>query len=77
MNNISNIIKTAAVSAIIAMTATSCLEKYPGSYIPEEDSMKTFTDAEQHNIGIYASLYLDQQQSVRRYLGLGYQAYGL
>lgn len=56
MNNISNIIKTAAVSAIIAMTATSCLEKYPGSYIPEEDSMKTFTDAEQHNIGIYASL---------------------
>lgn len=56
MNNIFNIIKSAAVSALIAGTATSCLEKYPGSYIPEEDAMLTFADAEQHNIGIYSSL---------------------
>ena len=56
MKKILNIIKIAAVSAFIAGTATSCLEKYPGSYIPEDDAMKTFADAEQHIIGIYSSL---------------------
>lgn len=56
MKNIYAIIKIAAVSALIAGTATSCLEKNPGSYIPEEDAMKTLRDAEQHNLGIYASL---------------------
>ena len=56
MKNIFNIMKFAAVSALIAATATSCLEKYPGSSIPEGDAMKTFADAEQHIVGIYASL---------------------
>ena len=56
MKNILNFIKIAAVSALIAGTATSCLEKYPGSAIPENEAMKTFADAEQHNLGIYASL---------------------
>lgn len=56
MKNILNIIRLAAVSAIVAGTAVSCLEKYPGSYIPEEEAMLTFADAEQHNLGIYSSL---------------------
>ena len=56
IKNILHIIKIAAVSALIAGTAVSCLEKYPGSSIPEKDAMKTFSDAEQHNLGIYASL---------------------
>ena len=55
-NTILNISKIAAAVLLAAGTATSCLEKYPGSYIPEEDAMKTFQDAEQHVVGIYASL---------------------
>ena len=48
--------KYAAVSAVVCVTAVSCLEKYPGSAIPVEESMQTFADAEQHLIGIYSSL---------------------
>ena len=36
--------------------ATSCLDKYPGSSIPEKEAMRTFADAEQTLTGIYASL---------------------
>lgn len=50
------IIKTVAVSVLVAGSATSCLEKYPGSAIPESDAMQTFEDADQHVIGIYSSL---------------------
>ena len=35
---------------------TSCLDKYPGSSIPEKEAMRTFADAEQTLTGIYASL---------------------
>lgn len=56
MKHILNFIKYAALSAIAVGTVTSCLEKYPGSAIPVQNSMKTFSDAEQHLIGIYASL---------------------
>lgn len=56
MKKILNIAKTTVLAVLIAGTATSCLEKYPASYIPVADSMKTFEDAEQHIIGIYASL---------------------
>ena len=39
-----------------AVAATSCLEKYPGSAIPTEMTMKTYDDALQINTGIYAML---------------------
>lgn len=55
-NTILNISKIAAAVLLVAGSATSCLEKYPGSYIPEEDAMQTFQDAEQHVVGIYSSL---------------------
>ena len=48
-------IRIAAISAFLASTV-SCLEKYPGMYIPEDEAMQTFEDAEQHIIGIYSSL---------------------
>ena len=44
--------------AIVAasITLSSCLEKEPGSAIPEAEAMKTFEDAEQTVTGIYALL---------------------
>ena len=49
-------IKVTIVAVAVAMAATSCLEKYPGSAIPTEKSMKTYDDALQINTGIYALL---------------------
>ena len=39
------ILKMTAVIAV-AFGLTACLEKLPGDYIPEEDAMKTLSDAE-------------------------------
>ncbi len=44
-----------AIVATLIM-ASSCLNKEPGSAIPERDAMKTFEDAEQTVTGIYALL---------------------
>ena len=41
---------------MVALVSTSCLEKLPGSAIPQKDAMKTFNDAEQTVTGIYALL---------------------
>ena len=49
-------IKVCIVMVAVAMTSTSCLDKYPGSAIPTELSMKTYDDALQINTGIYALL---------------------
>ncbi len=49
-------IKVCIVAVAVAVAATSCLDKYPGSAIPTEKSMKTFDDALQINTGIYAML---------------------
>ena len=46
--------RTAAVIAV-ALGLSSCLEKIPGDYIPEEEGMKTFNDAEQILTGIYTA----------------------
>lgn len=53
-----NILKTIRISAIAlaVLCSSSCLDKYPGSYIYEKDAMKTYSDAQQHLDGIYASL---------------------
>lgn len=56
MKKILNIICHTAVISAVLLSSVSCLEKYPGSAIPEEEAMKTFSDAEQHMIGVYASL---------------------
>ena len=56
MMKIKHIIKVGFVAAVTFAVATSCLEKYPGSAIQTEKSMKTFDDALQLNTGIYAML---------------------
>ena len=38
------------------MLCTSCLDKEPGSAIPQEQAMQTFSDAEQTMVGIYAQM---------------------
>ena len=49
-------IKVCVVVVALAISATSCLEKYPDSALQTEKSMKTFDDAEQIVTGIYALL---------------------
>ena len=44
------------VCLMVAVLATSCLDKIPGSAIPVDKAMKTFNDAEQHLTGIYAQM---------------------
>lgn len=46
--------RTAAL-IIMAVSLNSCLEKLPGDYILEEESMSTFNDAEQTLTGIYSA----------------------
>lgn len=42
------------VAALFSLT--SCLDKVPGSAIPEEDALKTYQEAEQFLTGIYAEM---------------------
>ena len=56
MNNIYKLMVKAVALTVAAMTLSSCLEKYPGDYILEEESLKSFEEAEQHLTGIYTSL---------------------
>lgn len=54
MNMLRNI-KFRLSALAVLLLATSCLDKYPESAIPEKDAMKTFADAEQTLTGIYAT----------------------
>jgi hypothetical protein len=54
--NILRNIKILFVSLAAAATITSCLDKSPGSAIPEDEALQTFNDAEQFVTGIYALL---------------------
>ena len=83
MKSITYNIKLCIVAVAVAITATSCLEKYPGSAIQTEKSMKTYDDALQINTGIYALLkssslytgyltYLPDVQADRVYAVEGY-----
>ena len=56
MKRIIYTIKVGIVAALTLATATSCLEKYLGSAIQTEKSMKNYDDAVQINTGIYALL---------------------
>ena len=47
-------IKIGIVAVVALVSATSCLEKYPESAIPEGEAMQTFEDAEQFVTGIYS-----------------------
>ena len=49
-----NFVRVAAVIAV-ALGLSSCLEKTPGDYIPETESMKTLNGAEQVLTGIYTA----------------------
>ena len=48
------IVRVMAVAAL-ALGLSSCLEKTPGDYIPETESMKTLNGAEQVLTGIYTA----------------------
>lgn len=54
--NILRNIKILFVSLAATATITSCLDKSPGSAIPEDEALQTFNDAEQFVTGIYALL---------------------
>lgn len=56
MKNIYMFILRTAVYAAVGIQLVSCLEKYPGDYIPEEDAMQTYDEAEQTVTGIYTML---------------------
>lgn len=49
-------IKIFFVSLAAVATMSSCLDKLPGSAIPEQEAMQSFNDAEQFVTGIYALL---------------------
>ena len=49
-------IKIFFVSLAAVATMSSCLDKLPGSAIPEQEAMQSFNDAEQFVTGIYAML---------------------
>ena len=49
-------IKICLVAVVVLLSATSCLDKYPGDAIQTEKAMTTFDDALQFNTGIYAML---------------------
>lgn len=50
-----NILKITVAAVLVLFGAQSCLEKYPGDALPEDEAMKTLSDAEQSLIGIYAT----------------------
>ena len=52
MKNTFYIFTKAAAVIAVSLGMVSCLDKLPGDAIPEKDSMKTFSDAEQHLTGI-------------------------
>ena len=55
MKNIYQIFMKAAAAVAVAICMSSCLEKIPGDYILEEDTMNTVSDAEQILTGIYSA----------------------
>ena len=55
MKNTYKIFMKAAAAFAVALGLSSCLEKIPGDYILEEDTMNTVADAEQILTGIYSA----------------------
>ncbi|MDO4757689.1 MAG: RagB/SusD family nutrient uptake outer membrane protein [Rikenellaceae bacterium] len=53
---LNNIRITATLLAATMLLSTSCLDKEPGSAIPEAEAMQDFNDAKQFLIGIYANM---------------------
>ncbi len=56
MKNMLRNIKICFTAFALLIGTASCLEKYPKQSIPEDEGMQTYNDAEQHVVGIYASL---------------------
>lgn len=55
MNNTYNIFKRTLAVIALVLGMTSCLEKFPGDAILENQGMKTFNDAEQTLTGVYSA----------------------
>lgn len=56
MENMLRYIRISFTAFAVLLGTTSCLEKFPGQSIPEDEAMQTYNDAEQHVVGIYSSL---------------------
>lgn len=56
MKKIFKNIKLSALALMTVLGVSSCLEKFPGSAIPEDEAMQTFNDAVEHLTGIYANM---------------------
>ena len=56
MKNMLHNIRFCFTAFALLVGTASCLEKYPGQAIPEDEGMRTYNDAEQHIVGIYAGL---------------------
>ncbi len=56
MKNLKYILNFIAAVVLSLSLATSCLDKYPQSAIPEGEAMQTYNDAYQHLIGVYSGL---------------------
>lgn len=56
MKNMLRNTKIYAMLLAVVFSLTSCLDKVPGSAIPEEDALKTYQEAEQFLTGIYAGM---------------------
>lgn len=56
MKNMLRNIKISFTAFALLIGTASCLEKYPKQSIPEDEGMQTYNDAEQHVVGIYASM---------------------
>lgn len=56
MKKIFKHIQLAAAALLLTFGVSSCLEKFPGSAIPEDEAMQTFNDAVEHLTGIYANM---------------------
>ena len=55
MNYTLNIFTRVAAAIAVTLSMASCLNKLPGDAIPQDNGMKTFSDAEQHLTGIYSA----------------------
>ena len=62
MKNTYNIFIKAVAALAVSFSLCSCLEKIPGDYILEEETMNSVSDAEQILTGIYSAYTLKQEK---------------
>ncbi len=56
MKHFIHTLKISLTALAVVVLATGCLDKEPGGAFSEKDAMQSYSDAEQHLVGIYSSL---------------------